>query len=146
MPPVDHDCSLRDIVVAMSNEIAKLKHELAQIKKAHIGPKTERSKMPRVPAKPPTPEEQQATRRARAADRAQTETVRTERKVPPEERTWHGQLAGVVPYDFRMPTMDRVRDRLWNPDGQLIGPHVFGVGWALNLGRAWRMIKEARSA
>ena len=68
-----------------------------------------------------------------------------ELKLPPEERTWNGQLAGVVPYDFRMPTMDRIRDRLWNPDGQLIGPHVFGVGWALNLGRAWRMIKEARS-
>ena len=30
MPPVDHDCSLRDIVVAMSNKIAKLEHELAQ--------------------------------------------------------------------------------------------------------------------
>ena len=46
MPPDDHDCSLRDIVVAMSNKIAKLEHELAQIKKAHIGPKSERSKMP----------------------------------------------------------------------------------------------------
>ena len=47
MPPVDHDCSLRDIVVAMSNKIAKLEHELAQLKKAHVGPKSERSKMPR---------------------------------------------------------------------------------------------------
>ena len=45
-------------------------------RKAHIGPKSERSKMPRVPAKSPTPEEQQATRRARAADRTQTKTSR----------------------------------------------------------------------
>ena len=87
MPPVDHDCSLRDIVVAMSNKIAKLEHELGQLKKAHIGPKSERSKMPRVPTKPPTPEERLAKRRAQAADRAQTETVRTEHKVPVEERT-----------------------------------------------------------
>lgn len=87
MPPVDHDCSLRDIVVAMSNKIAQLEHELGQLKKAHIGPKSERSKMPRVPTKPPTPEERLAKRRAQAADRAQTETVRTEHKVPVEERT-----------------------------------------------------------
>jgi transposase len=85
VPPVDHDCSLRDIVVAMSNKIAKLEHELAQIKKAHIGPKSERSKMP--PSKPVTAEERLAKRRAQAADRAQTETVRTEHKVPDEERT-----------------------------------------------------------
>jgi transposase len=87
VPPVDHDCSLRDIVVAMSNKIAKLEHELAQIKKAHIGPKSERSKMPRPPSKPVTAEERLAKRRAQAADRAQTETVRTEHKVPAEERT-----------------------------------------------------------
>src|SRR6478609_6572003 len=71
----------------MSNQIAKLEHELAQLKKAHIGPKSERSKMPRLPGKPSTPEERLAKRRAQAADRAQTETVRTEHKVPLEERT-----------------------------------------------------------
>ena len=87
MPPDDHDCSLRDIVVAMSNQIAKLEHELAKLKKAHIGPKSERSKMPRVPGTPSTPETRLAKRRAQAADRAQTETVRTEHKVPAEERS-----------------------------------------------------------
>jgi len=60
VPPVDHDCSLRDIVVAMSNKIAKLEHELGQLRKAHIGPKSERSKMPRVPTTPPTPEQRLA--------------------------------------------------------------------------------------
>ena len=70
MPPDDHDCSLRDIVVAMSNQIAKLEHELAKLKKAHIGPKSERSKMPRVPGTPSTPETRLPKRRAQAADRA----------------------------------------------------------------------------
>ena len=66
-----------------------------------------------------------------------------EMKLPPEERTWHGEVAGFVPYDFRVPTMDRMRDRLWNPEGPLVGPHVFGVGWAVNFGRAWHMAKDA---
>jgi transposase len=87
VPPVDHDCSLRDIVVAMSDKIAKLEHELAQLKKAHVGPKSERSKMPRPPSTPVTAEERLAKRRAQAADRAQTETVSTEHKVPVVERT-----------------------------------------------------------
>jgi hypothetical protein len=100
VPPVDHDCSLRDIVVAMSNKIAKLEHELAQIKKAHIGPKSERSKMPRLPSKPVTAEERLAKRRAQAADRAQTETVRTEHKVPAEERTCPSQPEHVVRWEL----------------------------------------------
>lgn len=32
--PVDYECSLTSVVVEMSNEIAKLRHELAQLKKA----------------------------------------------------------------------------------------------------------------
>jgi len=87
VPPVDHECSLLGVVAELSNQLEKVKHELAQLKKAHIGPKSERSKMPRVPTKSSTPEERLAKRRAQAADRAQTETVRTEHKVPPEERT-----------------------------------------------------------
>jgi uncharacterized membrane protein len=39
-----------------------------------------------------------------------------------------------VPYDFRVPTFRRVRERLWNPeDPRIFTPTVFGVGWALNL-------------
>ena len=87
MPPVDHECALFGVVVELSNQLEKVKHELAQLKRAHIGPKSERSKMPRVPTKPVTAEERLAKRRAQAADRAQTETVRTEHKVPLEERT-----------------------------------------------------------
>lgn len=87
VPPVDHDCVLSGVVAELSNEIAKLRHELAQIKKAHIGPKSERTKMPKVPTKPVEPEERLAKRRANAADRAQTETVRVEHKVPDDQRT-----------------------------------------------------------
>ena len=86
LPPVDHDCSLLGVVTELSNQVEKLRHELAQLKKAHIGPKSERSKLPRVPTKSSTPEERLAKRRANATDRAQTETVRTEHKVPDEQR------------------------------------------------------------
>ncbi|HXL89037.1 MAG TPA: hypothetical protein VN969_08660 [Streptosporangiaceae bacterium] len=59
----------------------------------------------------------------------------TELKKPAEERTWTGKVAGVVPYDFRKPTADSVRDKLWNPAGNFWSPSVFGVGWSPNLGR-----------
>ena len=39
-----------------------------------------------------------------------------------------------VPYDFRMPTLHRLRERFWNPDDpRIFIPHFFGVGWSLNL-------------
>ena len=88
IPPVDHDCVLKDVVTELSNKLAKLEHELALIKKAHIGPKTERSKMPRIDdGKRATPEEKLAKRRARAKARAQIPTVRIEHRVPDTERT-----------------------------------------------------------
>lgn len=57
-----------------------------------------------------------------------------ELRQPADERTWHGTVAGFVPYDFRKPTADRFRETYWNPDGSLVSPKVFGVGWAPNLG------------
>lgn len=59
-----------------------------------------------------------------------------ELRKPEDERTWHGQVANFVPYDFRMPTVTRVRDTYWNPDGPVFTSKVFGVGWAPNFG-AW---------
>jgi hypothetical protein len=54
----------------------------------------------------------------------------------PEERTWEGSVAGIVPYDFRMPTLERARSRWWNTaDDRLFVPQVFGVGWTVNLAR-----------
>ena len=58
----------------------------------------------------------------------------------PEERTWEGSVAGIVPYDFRMPTLERARSRWWNTDDdRLFVPQVFGVGWTINLARLARL-------
>jgi len=57
-----------------------------------------------------------------------------ELRKPEEERTWQGDVAGLVPYDFRMPTVARVRDTYWNPEGHVVSTKVFGVGWAPNFG------------
>ncbi len=63
--------------------------------------------------------------------------VATELSKPEEERTWHGRVIGLVPYDFRPPTWDRIRDAYWNPESDsLLSDRVFGVGWAINLHRA----------
>ncbi len=57
-----------------------------------------------------------------------------ELRKAPEERTWHGAVGGFVPYDFRMPTVDRFREAYWNPDGPIVQGKAWGVGWVLNLG------------
>ena len=65
-----------------------------------------------------------------------------ELRTPAELRTWNGKVIGFVPYDFRMPTVARVKERMWNPDStQLVNPRVFGVGWTLNLGRAVALVR-----
>jgi hypothetical protein len=51
-----------------------------------------------------------------------------------EQRTWHGRLVGVVPYDLRPPTLARLRASIWDPTtAAVLGPTAFGVGWAPNL-------------
>jgi hypothetical protein len=65
-----------------------------------------------------------------------------ELRKPADERTWEGRLAGVLPYDLRPPTPARFRSRVWNPDDErLIVPQVFGIGWTLNLGRLFRLVR-----
>ena len=87
MPPLDHDCALKDLVEDLANRLAKLEHENAQLKKAVLGSRSEKSKMPRIKVgAPATPEERQKTRRDRAAAKAQAPTVRVEHKVPEAER------------------------------------------------------------
>src|SRR5687767_8378707 len=39
--------------------------------------------------------------------------IYTELRKPPEQRTWHGKLLGVVPYDFRLPTLEGLRQAYW---------------------------------
>ncbi len=63
--------------------------------------------------------------------------VAQEAAKPRAERTWRGHVLGVVPYDFTLPTWDRVRRAYWNPeDDRLFTERVVGVGWAINLHRA----------
>jgi hypothetical protein len=64
-----------------------------------------------------------------------------ELRKPADQRTWHGEIAGVVPYDLRPPSIERVRRSLWDPESErLLTPQVFGVGWAINLGRLARLV------
>lgn len=60
--------------------------------------------------------------------------VYTELRKPPQQRTWHGRLLGVVPYDFRLPTLDALRRAYWNPRSQAVfTDRPLGVGWAVNV-------------
>ena len=66
-----------------------------------------------------------------------------ELRKPPEERTWQGKVAGVVPYDFRVPTLERFREAYWDPDtDRVFSEKVVGVGWAVNFPVAMRKINE----
>ena len=66
-------------------------------------------------------------------------------RTPPEDRQWHGVVVGFVPYDFRMPTLERVRERVWDPEGdRVINPRVFGVGWTLNAGKVVALLPSTR--
>ncbi|MDQ6722314.1 MAG: hypothetical protein M3003_16190 [Candidatus Dormibacteraeota bacterium] len=70
--------------------------------------------------------------------------VATELAKPEAERTWHGRVLGVVPYDFRPPTWERFRSAYWNPaSDSLFSDRVFGVGWAINLYRAKGLLETA---
>jgi len=69
--------------------------------------------------------------------------VATELSKPEEERTWHGRVGGMVPYDFRPPTWERIRSAYWNPESdRLFSDRVFGVGWAVNLYQAKRLLES----
>jgi hypothetical protein len=60
------------------------------------------------------------------------DAVRNERR--------HGEVFGFVPYDFRMPTVDRTRAHTWSPGStRILTPTTFGVGWTVNLGRVARL-------
>jgi hypothetical protein len=78
-----------------------------------------------------------------AALAAAVAAVTKELRLPASERTWHGEVAGFVPYDFRAPTIDRVKERIWAPDDpQVLKPQVFGVGWTVNVGRLVNLAQE----
>ena len=69
--------------------------------------------------------------------------VVTELRKPASERTWHGRLVGLVPYDLRPPTVARVKAAWWSPDDRrILTDRAFGVGWAVNLGRLVRLARD----
>ena len=46
----------------------------------------------------------------------------------------HGKIFGLVPYDFRTPTLARARETFWNVgDHRFLIPIFFSVGWTVNL-------------
>ena len=69
--------------------------------------------------------------------------IATELSKPEAERTWQGKVGGIVPYDFRPPTWQRIREAYWNPESdRLFSDRVFGVGWAVNLYRAKTLMED----
>lgn len=56
-----------------------------------------------------------------------------ELEKPKEERKWHGKVAGFIPYDFRLPTIEKFKEAYWNPyESRVFSSEVFGIGWAIN--------------
>ena len=56
-----------------------------------------------------------------------------EMEKPDEEREWHGKVACFFPYDFRIPTIERIKESYWNPyERRIFSAPVFGIGWAVN--------------
>ena len=60
--------------------------------------------------------------------------IYVELRKPPAERTWNGKLLGAIPYDFRLPTLERIRGAYWNPRSpKIFTDRPLGVGWAINV-------------
>lgn len=56
-----------------------------------------------------------------------------ELEKPKEEREWHGNV-GFIPYDFRMPTIERIKEGYWNTESdKIFSAEVWGIGWAINI-------------
>ena len=72
--------------------------------------------------------------------------VTQELRKPEGERTWHGMVANFVPYDFRRPTAERFKKTYWNPEGSVVGPRMWGVGWSPNFGAVKRKVSTLASS
>ncbi|HEX3326630.1 MAG TPA: DUF5808 domain-containing protein [Actinomycetota bacterium] len=78
-----------------------------------------------------------------AAVGAAAMAILQEMRKPPSDREWNGKV-GFIPYDFRLPTPSRFRERVWNPsDDRILMPQVFGVGWTINFGRILRLLRSS---
>lgn len=64
-------------------------------------------------------------------------------RKPAEARTWHGTIAGIIPYDFRVPTWGGIHETYWNSDSsQVFTPMAFGVGWGVNIPALIRRVRR----
>jgi hypothetical protein len=55
-----------------------------------------------------------------------------ELEKPKGERQWHGKL-GIIPYDFRLPTLEGLKESYWNyEDSRIFTPRPLGIGWGIN--------------
>ncbi len=62
-----------------------------------------------------------------------TTAVIQEMRQPRELRQWRGKVWGFIPYDFRWPTWERIKDSIWNPyETHILTSRVFGIGLAIN--------------
>ena len=67
-----------------------------------------------------------------------------ELRKPPAERTWHGKVGGIIPYDFRIPTFEKVKNAYWDPSSETVfTDNVVGVGWAVNIPVLARKLQQA---
>ena len=68
-------------------------------------------------------------------------TLLRELRQPPEQRDWYGRIGGLVPYDLRPPTVERITRVRWNPeDERVFTSQAFGIGWSVNLGSRARLL------
>ncbi|MGH3911770.1 MAG: hypothetical protein ACRDRM_13175 [Pseudonocardiaceae bacterium] len=69
--------------------------------------------------------------------------VATELRKPVGQRSWQGYVAGVVPYNFRLPQPAQMQRSMWESDRLLI-PRSFGVGWSVNLPAVARRLRNRK--
>ena len=56
----------------------------------------------------------------------------------------HGNYYG-IPFDFRVPSAEKARRLLWNPDDpRIFTPPLFGAGWSINFYQAVQQMREAQ--
>lgn len=48
-----------------------------------------------------------------------------------------------IPYDFRKPSWQKIKGRVWNPQSdKVVVPHAFGWGYTLNLHALLQRIRK----
>ena len=49
----------------------------------------------------------------------------------------------MIPYDFNVPTVERLREAYWNPaDSSILTDRPLGVGWAVNFAAVFAWLRR----